>query len=88
MNEQLKSDIQEYMAPLVTEIGFAPVDRFDQTPEAHHPSRICKDAQTVIVFGIVTQHSSGIRHQIQLAPLNIQHGARYSIIVVAVSIMI
>jgi epoxyqueuosine reductase len=53
MNEQLKSNIKEYMAPFVTEIGFAPVDRFTQSPDKHHPSRICKDAETVIVFGIV-----------------------------------
>ncbi len=35
----------------VDAVGFAPVDRFDDGPEAHHPSRICKNAKTVIVFG-------------------------------------
>ncbi len=35
----------------VDAIGFAPVARFDDAPEAHHPSRICRGAATVIVFG-------------------------------------
>lgn len=53
MSKLLKKEIQEFMAPLATEVGFAPVNRFDQAPEKHHPTVICKDAQTVIVFGIV-----------------------------------
>lgn len=41
------------MEPWVTEIGFAPVSRFDRAPDRHHPAAICKNAETVIVFGIV-----------------------------------
>jgi epoxyqueuosine reductase len=32
-------------------VGFASVDSFDEAPESHHPSSICRDAQTVIVIG-------------------------------------
>jgi len=32
-------------------LGFAPVERFGDAPEKHHPSSLCKDAQTVIVIG-------------------------------------
>jgi len=52
MNEDLKKNIQKFMGPWVTEIGFAPVNRFDKAPEKHHPAKICKNAETVIVFGI------------------------------------
>lgn len=47
----LKEQIIQYLAQEVDAIGFAPVDRFDKAPDDHHPSRVCKDARTVIVFG-------------------------------------
>lgn len=52
MNDSLKKDVTEFLSDRVSAVGFAPVDRFGQAPEKHHPSRICKDAATVIVFGI------------------------------------
>jgi epoxyqueuosine reductase len=32
-------------------LGFAPVARFEQAPEAHHPERMLRGAKTVIVYG-------------------------------------
>lgn len=52
MNEALKRSIATFLSHRVTEFGFAPVHRFDQAPEAHHPACICKDAKTVIVFAV------------------------------------
>jgi len=52
MNDSLKQDVTEFLGRQVQTVGFAPVQRFDSAPEKHHPSRICKDARTVIVFGI------------------------------------
>ncbi len=52
MMETLKKSITEFLKPQVTDLGFASVDRFADAPEAHHPGRICRNAQTVIVFGI------------------------------------
>jgi epoxyqueuosine reductase len=52
MKENLKKSISEFLKPQVTAFGFASVDRFSGAPEAHHPGRICRDAATVIVFGI------------------------------------
>ncbi|MFC1886781.1 4Fe-4S double cluster binding domain-containing protein [Thermodesulfobacteriota bacterium] len=51
MNEALKQSTMEWLNGRVDAVGFAPIDRFDEAPEVHHPSRICKDAKTVIVFG-------------------------------------
>ncbi|MFC1885287.1 hypothetical protein ACFL2O_11010 [Thermodesulfobacteriota bacterium] len=63
MSEDLKKSIQDYFKPSVTAIGFAPASRFEQAPDKHHPKKICKDAETVIVFGIVVPrgmlHSPG-----------------------------
>ncbi len=50
MDEVLKSDIISYLAEKATTVGFAPVERFVDAPEAHHPERICKGAKTVVVF--------------------------------------
>ncbi|MEW6351050.1 MAG: 4Fe-4S double cluster binding domain-containing protein [Thermodesulfobacteriota bacterium] len=47
----LKQHIVSMLADKVDAVGFAPVNRFDEAPEAHHPSHICKEARTVIVFG-------------------------------------
>ena len=52
MGEILKQAITAFLKPQVTDWGFASVDRFADAPEAHHPKRICRDAETVIVFGI------------------------------------
>jgi epoxyqueuosine reductase len=51
MDETLKDSIVDWLKERVDAVGFAPVDRFDEAPEGHHPSRVCKDAKTVIVFG-------------------------------------
>jgi epoxyqueuosine reductase len=51
MDSSLRDSIAEWLGPRVDAFGFAPVDRFADAPEAHHPSRVCKGAQTVIVFG-------------------------------------
>ena len=48
LTDQVKKLAKDKGADLV---GFAPVDRFDQAPESHHPSRVCKEAKTVVVFG-------------------------------------
>ena len=41
-------------AAQVSVVGFAPIERFSDAPEKHHPAQVCKDAATVIVFGIPT----------------------------------
>ncbi|MFW6011346.1 MAG: 4Fe-4S double cluster binding domain-containing protein [Desulfosalsimonas sp.] len=52
MDKDIKESITEFMDERVSATGFAPVERFLDAPEKHHPSKICKDAKTVIVFGI------------------------------------
>jgi len=52
MSVELKKMVAEQFSPRLSAIGFAPVDRFDGAPEKHNPDNACKDAQTVIVFGI------------------------------------
>jgi epoxyqueuosine reductase len=47
----LKQEIIQHLAGKVDAIGFAPVGRFDNAPDRQHPSQVCKDARTVIVFG-------------------------------------
>ena len=51
MDEDLKKAITEFVSDKLDAVGFAPVDRFDAAPERHHPAKICKDAQTVVVLG-------------------------------------
>lgn len=51
MTTEMKNDILNLLDGKVEAIGFAPVERFKDAPEQHHPSRICKDARTVIVLG-------------------------------------
>lgn len=60
MTEDLKAGIKEWLEERVDAVGFAPVDRFGDAPEKHHPSRICKDARTVIVLGKTVPH--GVLH--------------------------
>ncbi|MFW5958299.1 MAG: hypothetical protein ACOCQ0_04000, partial [Desulfosalsimonas sp.] len=52
MDKDLKKSIKDFMKERVSVAGFAPVERFAEAPENNHPARICKDAKTVIVFGI------------------------------------
>jgi len=47
----LRQSVINHLEGKVDVLGFAPVERFEDSPEAHHPARICKDAKTVIVFG-------------------------------------
>ncbi|MFH1243267.1 MAG: hypothetical protein V1689_13015 [Pseudomonadota bacterium] len=52
MSATLKEAIIERLASRVTAVGFAPIDRFSDAPERHNPLAACRDARTVIVFGI------------------------------------
>lgn len=52
MRENLKKTISDFLKPQVTAWGFSAVERFADAPAAHHPRRVCRDAETVIVFGI------------------------------------
>lgn len=52
MDSSLKESIKNYLSDKVSALGFATVDQFDDTPDKHHPTKACKDAKTVIVFGI------------------------------------
>lgn len=52
MRDHLKQAINNFLKPRVADSGFASVDRFADAPDAHHPKRICRNAETVIVFGI------------------------------------
>lgn len=51
MNDSLKNRIEEFLQSRVSTVGFAPVERFQDAPQKHHPENICKGAKTVIVFG-------------------------------------
>jgi hypothetical protein len=44
-----KQEIQNWLEDKVDAVGFAPVERFTDGPEAHHPERMLKGAETVIV---------------------------------------
>ncbi len=52
MNEDLRDSIAEWLRERVDAFGFAPVESFGEAPEDHHPSLMCKDAATVIVYGV------------------------------------
>ena len=47
-----KQEVIRHMGSRVTVMGFAPVERFGDAPEKHHPEDVCKGARTVVVFGI------------------------------------
>ncbi|HMK37356.1 MAG TPA: 4Fe-4S double cluster binding domain-containing protein [Desulfomonilaceae bacterium] len=49
----LKQKIVHTLEGKVDAIGFAPVERFGNAPQEHHPSEVCKDARTIVVFGKV-----------------------------------
>jgi epoxyqueuosine reductase len=51
MSEDLKGIISKWLEGKVDAFGFAPVERFQEAPQEHHPSSACKDAATVIVYG-------------------------------------
>ncbi|MFH1953643.1 MAG: 4Fe-4S double cluster binding domain-containing protein [Pseudomonadota bacterium] len=51
MDETLKTKIFSWLEGRVDAAGFAPVERFHEAPAGHHPTLVCKDAATVIVFG-------------------------------------
>ena len=48
---EIKEDIKRWIENKVDVVGFAPVDRFEEAPEAHHPQRMLQGAKTVIVYG-------------------------------------
>lgn len=52
MGKVLKAKVLQHLDGRVAAVGFAPVERFADAPEGHHPSDVCKNAQTVIVLGI------------------------------------
>ncbi|MBP7763576.1 MAG: epoxyqueuosine reductase [Syntrophaceae bacterium] len=52
MQSDLKEAIIGHLGNTVSAVGFAPVERFAEAPEKHHPAKICKNAQTVIVLGL------------------------------------
>ncbi len=53
MGSSLKQDLVDWLGDRVDEVGFAPVDRFSEAPQAHHPERVVKGARTVVVLGKV-----------------------------------
>lgn len=52
MRKNLKKAIGDFLQPQVTAWGVASVDGFADAPEEHRPARICRNAATVIVFGL------------------------------------
>lgn len=52
MDAALKKALIHRLETNVTLVGFAPVDRFDDAPEKHHPADLCKEARTVVVFAV------------------------------------
>lgn len=52
MDRALKEEIGGYLEKRVAAMGCAPIERFDKAPEGHHPKDLCRQAQTVIVYGI------------------------------------
>jgi epoxyqueuosine reductase len=52
MDNSLKEEVIKRMNNKVTVLGFAPVERFKDAPVKHCPGDVCRDARTVIVFGI------------------------------------
>ncbi len=52
MSDKLKKALIDRVSGKVSAIGFTPVERFKDAPEKHHPGDLCRDARTVIVYGI------------------------------------
>ena len=51
MTVEIKEEIKNWLGGKVDAVGFAPVDRFGEAPEKHHPEYILPGAKTVIVYG-------------------------------------
>ncbi len=51
MGGDLERKLSRWLRKRVDAFGFAPVERFADAPEEHHPARICRDAATVVVYG-------------------------------------
>jgi len=47
----LEARILQWLWGRADTVGFAPVERFEEAPEKHHPSCVLQHARTVIVFG-------------------------------------
>ena len=47
----IKQKIKNWVDNKVDAVGFAPIDRFAEAPENHHPERMLRGARTVIVYG-------------------------------------
>jgi epoxyqueuosine reductase len=52
LNEELKNLIEDWLRERVDAFGMAPVERFEGAPDEHHPSLVCRDAATIIVYGV------------------------------------
>lgn len=52
MSSDLKQAIGKFLETHVDVWGVASAERFADAPEAHRPARICRNAATVVVFGI------------------------------------
>ncbi|MBI9077302.1 MAG: epoxyqueuosine reductase [Desulfatibacillum sp.] len=55
-----QNTVLDFLKPRVNRVGFAPVSRFSQAPDEHHPQYALDNAQTVIVFGMAVPR--GILH--------------------------
>jgi hypothetical protein len=45
MGKVLKAKVLQHLDGRVAAVGFAPVERFADAPEGHHPSDVCKNAK-------------------------------------------
>jgi hypothetical protein len=48
---EIKQEIKRWIEERVETVGFAPVARFGEAPEEHHPERMLRGAKTVIAYG-------------------------------------
>jgi len=51
MTVKIKEEVKNWIDGKVDAVGFAPVDRFGEAPENHHPEHMLRGAKTVIVYG-------------------------------------
>lgn len=52
MQDGLRDEVSSWLEGKVDAFGFAPVERFGEAPEEHRPERVCREAATVIVYGV------------------------------------
>jgi epoxyqueuosine reductase QueG len=52
MSQALVQAIGEHLGTQLHTLGIAPVDRFADAPDRHHPANACKNAASVVVMGI------------------------------------